>query len=388
MQPLGQQVSIITDIGGTDATPGKAYDELKKLKTPYQIYQRIDTAFDRYKRHCEEVTEESSDPISFKDTQLQNAVTDLENILRCEIYESSSKDNNVGIVTVRLLMEAISAWNKSKSEDDDDETMKFETFSIVTRVMCSIKPTMPFNSTNEAKYQDIVDVNMIDFLDDTPFEAAVRIGATELVKIMIDSLHRHLPNSEMLRNYVFKHRRKDNKTAFHLAAENLQLGVLRLFLEEYKFSNLADMESLMATIKPTKTRQSAAEGDQALQAFKLISGKMTIEDDKYVEIWEAAVKASSLELVKHLLSTFKSKFLTYECAEIVITKGDISMWEQYQEDQEEPNIRMLLRESDCDLLHVAVRCGKVEIVEAILDRFPDQIQVAKKWTDKEGDIHL
>ncbi|KAL6696676.1 hypothetical protein J3F84DRAFT_407452 [Trichoderma pleuroticola] len=172
MAPFGQQGSIITVIGGKDATPEKTYELLKKLKTPYKIYQKIHAAFDRYKEQCEEEAKNSSNPTSFKDKQIKNAVTDLEDILRCEKDESSSKDNDVEIVTVRLFMEAISDRDRSESEDENNETMEFETFSIVTRVMCSIRPTMPFDSTNEAKYQNNVNVSTINFPDDTPFEAA------------------------------------------------------------------------------------------------------------------------------------------------------------------------------------------------------------------------
>ena len=282
------------------------------------------------------------------------------------------------------------------------------------------------------------------FMGNTPFEAAAKTGATEIVKVIITTLYENHVESRSLeaaaQDYMHRPRVGDLRSAFLLAAKSLQIGVLRLLLEDDKYGcpGLADMESLVATIQKTAedtnlepvevmkgttdTQESAEDGDSetlnatkgtetvmelteddgtedttnpeqqsrdttqenaeneaddsedpGLTAFRLIFGKIDPDQVDKMRIWVRAVEAPSLIVIKYLLEVIGQELLNYNYARIIIEKGNIQMWNQYTKEAR----AQVLREGRQDLLHIAVEYRKVVIVEAILQDFPEQIQVAR-----------
>ncbi|KAI9773356.1 MAG: hypothetical protein M1840_007571 [Geoglossum simile] len=355
IQRLNSSVRLLGAFGEKDETLESLHEEFRdELIHARKVYDKIEGAIRKYLKELDSSTEPGYD----------RAATELKVVLNYD-------EKEIGIKKVGLFFEAIkdrlaTARAQEKMRTGILSEWESRPSYVTVKALCLLNPMMAFTEAYE-------DADFF-FEGDTPFEGAAKTGATELVKVMIDQLLNDLkrkdPNPKTTsRKYLAKKRKSDSKTAFLMAAESLQLSVLQLLLRDYP--DLADMDSVRATIQKTAPDPGRKNQNTALEAFKLIRRNMDVSKVDDAEIWKQAVNTPSLMVVGHLLKEAGPKIVTYENVKLIIEKGNIDMWNELDEKSQ----CELMSKGKCDLLHTAVKYRRVEIVENILKKFPKQIEV-------------
>ncbi|KAI1102144.1 hypothetical protein F4804DRAFT_313992 [Jackrogersella minutella] len=282
------------------------------------------------------------------------------------------KDDGMKITKAALFLEAIEDWTEDKSHD----------VYTVVHALCLLNPKMAFTAAIKEKLEDDLIQRKVDNTK-YAFQQAAKYGATELVAVMLQELLKSnvvKDKDAALDEYVDLRNKSDQKTAFMLTAENLQLEVLELLLMEYpRLANRHGTKATIGTIiRKMGPNQSESIKTEALKALELILPRMDMDDDNEIwgHIWQEAVKTPSTAAITYLLGESNgklkaSRFVTYPNAKFVIENGNLEMWRKFNSEQR----RDLMVSEDLDLLHTAVANDKADIIEDILQEFPEQIEV-------------
>ncbi|KAF4545351.1 uncharacterized protein LTHEOB_5184 [Lasiodiplodia theobromae] len=344
------------------------FGTLKPSKQGQKVYSKIDNAIQKYQKKASKAVPQHSNralPKGISGDRYPSVVLDLWEIL-------AFREDGMDLRRVDIFFAAIDDY-----EHTGDEEVKSQSAYITVQALCLVDPTMAFTGMNKEKT--------------TPFENAAESGFPAIVNVMVaellTSMEKDYPDEaerkeKARRVYISGHRSGSSKTAFHLAAEVLSYGVLELLLQD--FPQLADMGSIMATMKGAGPNGKQKNQDAALNAFELILRHMNTTKDQAKDIWQEAVKTSSLKVVHHLLqetgSAGKERFATYENAKFVMQQGNKDMWEKFDQEDREKFLRKM-PQGQQDLLHTAVESCKADIVEQIIKDFPDQVEIDIGSTD-------
>ncbi|KUI69791.1 Subtilisin DY [Cytospora mali] len=252
--------------------------------------------------------------------------------------------------------------NEGKQDDEvREQAWKFRAAYTTVQALCLNQPKMAFENEDTRS------------ITKSGFQCAAEAGAEQLLQIMIEELLKSLQretvqdiNVDML-NYMSKP--FGGKTALHMAVDKGRLGVIEALLCGYP--RLANYDCVSSAIANTVHEKKIEARERALKAFKLLTTAMGSRLDSE-RVWAEAVEISSPTVVKHLLEGANSaKFAIYRNARIIVEKGDVTTWKMFSNASRDE----FMSTPGCDLLHMAVKSGKAEIIDAILEEYPDKIEV-------------
>ncbi|KAK4099055.1 hypothetical protein N658DRAFT_509100 [Parathielavia hyrcaniae] len=383
-----------------------------RANTPKQLLQEIErkaSLTNANKLYCKVESSVKDYYDEFPGADQTVAVEDLAKILGYRDDDVSVPHTVLGLLLIELI----------KDSDVANQVTLPLHFLTITKALCKINRHLAFEASGGSDGAPCL----------TPFELAAKAGMTGVVEVMTEALSspegvcnsdsdlaaqdgmqkkRLLQPEDKLSSMngkdlsakarIFPQKpretRKDPKQAFLLAAESLQLGVLRHFLEHeaYKNTPLADVESLKATLCETTGQVPQApdgnlptEEDPRLQAFKLMLDKIRVQltEADYAKIWAEAVTRSSENVMQHLLKAMPAMFATHEGAKIIVEKGTASMWRLYGRSVLSVELPLKDIVEKGHLLHTAVEVRKADIVESMVKQFRKLVEKPKvtKYND-------
>ncbi|EHK42138.1 hypothetical protein TRIATDRAFT_322237 [Trichoderma atroviride IMI 206040] len=214
-----------------------------------------------------------------------------------------------------------------------------------------------------------------------PFHHAAAEGDHDTIQFMILTHEQQSDGStdEILRGLAMQYK---NETAFELATKHMRYNVVQLLYTSYP--TLVDSIRLKKTscienfIKATsdlekqadKTEGKTTKLQKALEIFDIIICN-TDPSDWLPDVWKKAVEEKAMSILIHLMKEkVNSSFITNDRASFIIKEGTYDMWQLLSNE----TLKDLFTKENCRLLHDAVSSGKCEIVEDILQRFPQQIE--------------
>lgn len=378
----GQGKSLLECFTGDYRGPDGLQKLQKRFKTtdPRKSNQMVSTAIQNYSG------KNGLDPMkrdgisSARNDQMNTLVDELRKIL-------SFEEGPRGTVKAGMLREAVKDWSEDTNPDiKDGLIVKCEKWEedyqayFAVRALCLVDPKTAFVHTGR---------------ESSPFEEAAERGATELVHVMLEELLASLekapmeseePKVTVYKKYLSRPSGKGGMSAFHLAAQNVRLGVIKRLLQD--FPRLADKESLSAVIRKTAPSQTKDDRETAFNAFKHIVELM--EDKMWPIIWNEAIEVSSIELIRYLLRDTepgkRGEFVTDQYAMLLMKSGSKDMWNEFSFADRKKLV------GDCNdqkgLLHAAVESHNAELVDEIIKEFPGQIETrVKKGPRDDTELH-